>query len=122
MVKQKFIYKLRNPLNEGKQILILVPEIGLHLKQLTVSVGVFPIRQLCGTQMTIVNAYQHGERQKIKVLLLFGTRSACFCLCKIGHDRIVDEEHDLSFKQQDSLRYHARLACFRAAGSTSLSF
>ena len=61
-----------------------------------------------------LSTWRAAETQSTAIVI--GTRSAIFLPFANLAMIIVDEEHDLSFKQQDSLRYHARdLACFRAA-------
>lgn len=101
----------------GKQVLVLVPEIGLT-PQLTerfqqrfnhpVAVlhsGLNDQQRLCAWHSA---ATSHAK-------LIIGTRSAIFTnLPELGLI-IVDEEHDGSFKQQEGFRYNARdLALVRA--------
>lgn len=104
-------------LQQGQQVLMLVPEIGLTAPMIS------RLAQRLNTQPVVL----HSERtnsQRAQVwqltrqghpLLLIGTRSAIFApLPKLGLV-IVDEEHDSAYKQQDSIRYHARdVAIMRA--------
>ncbi|HQR95023.1 MAG TPA: primosomal protein N', partial [Thiotrichales bacterium] len=104
-------------LQQEKQVLMLVPEIGLTAPMVS------RLAQRLNTEPVLL----HSERtnsQRAQVwqltrqghpLLLIGTRSAIFApLPKLGLI-IVDEEHDSAYKQQDSIRYHARdVALMRA--------
>jgi primosomal protein N' (replication factor Y) len=58
-------------------------------------------------------AWEAARKQQVQVII--GTRSALFVpFAQLGLI-IVDEEHDVSFKQQEGFRYHARdLAIYRA--------
>lgn len=101
----------------GRQVLILIPEIGLT--------GQFVERfkQRLDTSIVVLNsAVSAGERKQGWLLareglgrVIIGTRSAVFTpLPEVGLI-IIDEEHDSSYKQQDGLRYHARqVALIRA--------
>ncbi|WP_373415313.1 DEAD/DEAH box helicase, partial [Acinetobacter pittii] len=62
---------------------------------------------------TRLQAWQQAKMGKASIIL--GTRSAIFTpLPRLGLI-ILDEEHDLSFKQQEGFRYHARdVALYRA--------
>ncbi len=104
-------------LDAGRQVLVLVPEIGLT-PQL---VARFSAR-LAAPMATLHSAMAAGERLLAwqqcadgRARVLIGTRSAVFApLPELG-GIFVDEEHDGSFKQQDGFRYHARdLALLRA--------
>ncbi len=92
---------------QGKQALILVPEIGLT-----------PMWQKrLHARFERISIWHSGltAREKIAVRhelkdtqVLLGTRSALFLpLPKLGFIAI-DEEHDVSFKQQDGVMYSAR--------------
>lgn len=92
------------------QTLILVPEINLtpqtlaHFQQ---RFGV-PIAVL-HSQVTEKNraiAWMHAQTGYAPIIL--GTRLAAFTPLQRPGLFIIDEEHDLSFKQQDHLRYSAR--------------
>jgi len=105
-------------LSRNLQVLILVPEIGLT-PQL---VARFQAR-LGTTIVTIHSGLNEAQRLEAwrlaragEAWVVIGTRSAVFVpLPKLGLI-IVDEEHDLSFKQQDGVRYSARdLAVVRAS-------
>jgi primosomal protein N' (replication factor Y) len=97
-------------LREGKQVLILIPEIGLT--------GQFVERfqKRLDTSIVILNsAVSDGERKQGWLLaraglgkIIIGTRSAVFTPLPNAGLIILDEEHDSSYKQQDGLRYHAR--------------
>lgn len=97
-------------LKEGKQVLILIPEIGLT--------GQFVERfqKRLDTSIVILNsAVSDGERKQGWLLakqglgkIIIGTRSAVFTPLPNAGLIIIDEEHDGSYKQQDGLRYHAR--------------
>lgn len=102
----------------GKQALILTPEIGLALTL----AGRF--RDRFGPAAVVAYHSAMGERERLRAwsamrdgdaCVAVGTRSAVFLpLARLGLI-VVDEEHDSSFKQRDSLRYHARdLAILRA--------
>ncbi len=100
-----------------KQVLILVPEIGLTPQT---------VRRFEQRFGKVVAVWHSGlnDTQRLEVFkqavsgqmgVFIGTRSSVFLpITKLGMV-IVDEEHDESFKQQDSLRYHARdVAIYRA--------
>ena len=104
-------------LAQNRQALILVPEIGL-VPQME---GRF--RSRFGEKIAVLHSgLSPGERldqwrriQMGETPIVVGTRSAIFAPLEALGLIVVDEEHDPSLKQQDSLRYHARdLALVRA--------
>ncbi|MGW8247435.1 MAG: primosomal protein N' [Acidiferrobacterales bacterium] len=104
-------------LGRGKQVLMLVPEIGLT-PQLVERVR----RRVNAPVLLLHSALTDNERSnawlqaaKGEPAVILGTRSAVFTPLPSLGLVIVDEEHDPSFKQQDGFRYHARdLAVMRA--------
>lgn len=105
-------------LSSGKQVLILVPEIGLTpqtydriQRHLNYKVGLLH-SGLSDRDRTDVWLDMASGRLRI----VLGTRSAIFVPMADPGLIILDEEHDASYKQQDSYRYHARdLAIKRAS-------
>lgn len=97
-------------LEAGRQVLILVPEIGLtpqFVRRIEARLG----------QMAWVyhSGLSDGERLETwqaarcgRARVLIGTRSAVFLPLREAGLIVVDEEHDSSFKQFDGARYHAR--------------
>ncbi|AOE49081.1 Primosomal protein N [Kangiella sediminilitoris] len=100
-----------------EQVLMLVPEIGLTpqtLKRLQRRFNVEVAMLHSGlTDKQRLNIWLKAREGLISIIV--GTRSALFTpLAKPGLI-IVDEEHDLSYKQQEGFRYSARdLALVRA--------
>ncbi len=113
-----YLQAIESSIKQGKQALVLVPEIGLTpqtLQRFEARFGpcVKLIHSACsdGERLATWLAAKDGAAS-----IIIGTRSAIFTpLAKPGII-IVDEEHDASFKQQDGFRYSARdLAVVRAA-------
>jgi primosomal protein N' (replication factor Y) len=104
-------------LRNKRQVLVLVPEIGLtpqlidrFRRRFTVDIAVLH-SGLKDTQR--LRAWKQAADGR--ALLILGTRSAIFTPLKNPGLLIVDEEHDSSFKQHEGLRYSARdLAVWRA--------
>ena len=101
----------------GKQILLLVPEIGLT-PQL-----VQRVRKRFAVPVVVIHsglndterhqAWWHVRSGSAQIMI--GTRSAVFTPFSDLGLIVVDEEHDNSFKQQEGVRYHARdVANYRA--------
>jgi primosomal protein N' (replication factor Y) (superfamily II helicase) len=106
----------------GRQVLILVPEIGLTPQLLArftarfhVPIAVFH-SNLNDTQRQA--AWQLARDNHVK--LVIGTRSALFTPMPALGLIVIDEEHDASFKQMDGVRYHARDAALMRAHATNI--
>jgi primosomal protein N' (replication factor Y) len=102
----------------GRQALLLVPEIGLtpQLVQRFSRRFQAPIVALHSglTDRERLNAWLAARDGAAAIVI--GTRSAVFTPLARPGLIVVDEEHDVSFKQQDGLRYNARdLAVVRAS-------
>ena len=105
-----YLQAIDHILKQGKQTLVLIPEIGLT-PQL---VGRFsrrfavPIALLHSglTDNERLSAWQLAAKGEAKIII--GTRSAIFTPMAAPGLIIIDEEHDASFKQQDGFRYSAR--------------
>lgn len=107
-----YIHLIKKALDEGKQVLYLLPEIALTVQMTRRLQNVF------GSRLGIYHSkYSDAERVEIwkKQLsnepydVILGARSAVFLPFTHLGLVIVDEEHETSFKQQDPApRYHAR--------------
>ena len=104
--------------NPGNQVLIMVPEINLT-PQLEQSVReAFPDKVLAVlhsglTDRTRADAWAAANTGRAQIIL--GTRMAIMASIPNLKAIVVDEEHDLSYKQQEGVRYSARdLAIWRA--------
>ncbi len=112
-----YLHAIAQALQAGKQALILVPEIGLTPQTVSRFIARFavPVVELHssiakGARLENWHAAFTGEAR-----IIIGTRLSVFAPAPNLGIMIVDEEHDLSFKQQDGLRYNARdLAIMRA--------
>ncbi len=112
-----YLQAIANVLEAQKQVLVLVPEIGLTPQTIQRFRQRFsaPVVALHSglTDKERLNAWISAQTGEAKIII--GTRSAIFSPFKNLGLIIVDEEHDLSFKQQEGFRYHARdLAIMRA--------
>ena len=107
-----YIHLIQKTLDEGKQVLYLLPEIALTVQMMD------RLRAVFGNRLGIYHSrYSDAERVEIwqKQLsrnpydVILGARSAVFLPFQRLGQVIVDEEHETSFKQQDPApRYHAR--------------
>jgi primosomal protein N' (replication factor Y) (superfamily II helicase) len=112
-----YLAAMRGVLEAGRSAILLVPEIGL-----TPAVAA-DLHQIFGDEVAILHsALTHKERaeqwHRIKrgdARIVVGTRSAIFAPVSDLALIIVDEEHDASYKQEETPRYHARdVAVIRA--------
>jgi primosomal protein N' (replication factor Y) len=97
-------------LEQGRQALVLVPEIGLtpqivarFQRRFTVPVAVLHSGLNDQERLCAWLSVRDGTAP-----VLIGTRSAVFTPMKDVGVIVIDEEHDLSFKQQEGFRYSAR--------------
>jgi primosomal protein N' (replication factor Y) len=112
-----YLALIEQVLAQGKQALLLVPEIGLAPQT------VRRLRERLGVAVEVLHSnLAEGDRARAwlraragSARVILGTRSAIFTPLPRAGLIIVDEEHDGSYKQQDGFRYHARdLAVVRA--------
>ena len=105
-----YLQVIEHVLNNGKQVLVLVPEIGLTPQLLS------RFSQRFNEPMAVIHsslndtersrAWQLAKESTVK--LVIGTRGAIFTPMPDLGLIIIDEEHDSSLKQIDRVRYSAR--------------
>jgi primosomal protein N' (replication factor Y) len=109
-------------LDQKKQVLVLVPEIGLTPQMIT------RFKSRLKTRVVAIHS-QLNETKKLDAYLMakngeagvvLGTRSAIFAPMPNLGLIIIDEEHDNSFKQQSSFRYCARDLSFIRAKQANI--
>ena len=101
---------LAKALKQGKQVLVLVPEIAL----------INQLKKRCEARFKITPAIWHSsespKNKKIayksmldgKAKIILGARSALFLPIKDLGLIVVDEEHEPAYKQEDTIVYQAR--------------
>lgn len=101
---------MAHTLAEGKQVILLIPEIALTYQT------VMRFYKRFGNEIAIINSklsagerYDQWERaMKGDVSIMIGPRSALFTPFKDLGLIIIDEEHEGSYKSETMPRYHAR--------------
>jgi len=118
-----YLTAMHSVLQAGRSAILLVPEIGL-----TPAVAA-DLHQIFGEEVAILHSALTGKERaeqwhrirRGEARMVVGTRSAVFAPVPDLALIIVDEEHDSSYKQEETPRYHARdVAVMRAnmAGAT----
>jgi primosomal protein N' (replication factor Y) len=105
-----YLQLLEPVLKAGQQALILVPEIGLTPQTIARFKARFhvPIEVLHSGLNDNQRLQAWLKARDGEAAIIIGTRSAVFTPLSKPGMIIIDEEHDASFKQQDTFRYHAR--------------
>jgi len=95
--------------NHGRAGIVLVPEISLTPQTVGRFASRFPDVAVLHSGLTAAERGRHWQRLlQGKSMVAVGARSALFApVSKLGLI-IVDEEHETSFKQDSTPRYHAR--------------
>src|SRR6516225_8140704 len=105
-----YLSAMQSVLAEGRSAILLVPEIGLT------PAAAANLHNLFGDEVAILHsALSPGERadqwRRIRAgdaRIVVGTRSAVFAPVRDPALIVVDEEHDSSYKQEETPRYHGR--------------
>ena len=112
-----YLRVIENVLKEGKAVLVLVPEIALTPQTFDRFYRRFnvPVSSMHSALSDRERLDAYIDMATSKSGILIGTRTALFTPIPNLGLIVIDEEHDSSFKQNDSFRYHARnLAIMRA--------
>jgi primosomal protein N' (replication factor Y) len=112
-----YVAAMQRALAAGKSALLLVPEIGLTPGTATQMVAAFGGDvALLHSQLTPDERAEQWHRiRRGEARVVIGTRSAVFAPMPDLGLILVDEEHDASYKQEETPRYHGRdVAVMRA--------
>ncbi len=108
-------------IGRGRRVLILVPEIALTPQVVGHLRAVFADR-VAIQHSGLADGERHDQWHRVRegaVDLVVGTRSAVFAPLDALGLIVVDEEHDTSYKQEETPRYHGRdVAVLRAQQCT----
>ncbi|MGZ4790004.1 MAG: primosomal protein N' [Terriglobales bacterium] len=117
-----YLSAMREVLEAGRSAIMLVPEIGLT------PAAAAQLHDTFGEEVAILHsgltdderAEQWHRIRRGKARIVVGTRSAVFAPVSDLALIVVDEEHDHSYKQEETPRYHARdVAVMRAKMSNA---
>lgn len=112
-----YIHAICRTLAAGRSALYLVPEITLTVQLIN------RLKRVFGDRLGVLHSYlplseKYDTWMKFRLGLLdvvLGTRSAVFAPLENPGLIIIDEEHDASYKEHSSPRYHARRVAFQRA-------
>ncbi|HMP58860.1 MAG TPA: primosomal protein N' [Gemmatales bacterium] len=100
----------------GREALVLVPEISLTPQAIERFAGRFPHIAVLHSHLTGPERGMHWRRiARGEMQVVIGARSAIFAPTRRLGLIVVDEEHESSFKQETTPRYHARDLAVRRA-------
>jgi primosomal protein N' (replication factor Y) len=111
-----YLRAIEEIVKQGKSALVLVPEISLTPQTIAAFQG------RCG-DVAVLHSHLHAAERgnhwrriaKGQVQVIVGARSAIFAPTRNLGLIVIDEEHETSFKQESTPRYHARdVAVMRA--------
>ncbi|MGI9103450.1 MAG: replication restart helicase PriA [Terriglobales bacterium] len=105
-----YLAAMQDVLRAGRSAIMLVPEIGLT------PAAAAHLHQVFGDEVAILHsglsdaerAEQWHRIRRGEARIVVGTRSAVFAPVADLALLVVDEEHDTSYKQEETPRYHAR--------------
>ena len=105
-----YLQVIQRVLAEGRQVLVLVPEIGLTPQLLS------RFRERFQEPMVVIHSKLNDTERRLawlwagneSVKLVIGTRAAIFTPMPALGLIVIDEEHDASLKQMEGVRYSAR--------------
>ncbi|WP_423409989.1 primosomal protein N' [Heyndrickxia sp. MSNUG] len=105
-----YLQSIQEVLNNGKEAIVLVPEIALTPQMVT------RFKERFGDYVAVMHSgLSAGEKydewrkiQRKEVKVVVGARSAIFAPFENLGIIIIDEEHETSYKQEENPRYHAR--------------
>ncbi|OIJ09850.1 primosomal protein N' [Anaerobacillus arseniciselenatis] len=114
-----YLQSIAEVLKEGKEAIVLVPEISLTPQM------VQRFKERFGSLVAVLHsALSKGEKydewrkiQQGSVKVVVGARSAIFAPFKNIGIIIIDEEHEATYKQDENPRYHARDVAIKRASA-----
>jgi primosomal protein N' (replication factor Y) len=118
-----YVQLARHVIAAGRRVLILEPEIALTPQAASLFRAAFGDR-VAIQHSGLSDGERHDQWQRIRqssIDVVVGTRSAVFSPIDALGLIVVDEEHDTSYKQDESPRYHGRdVAVVRARAAQAL--
>lgn len=104
-----YIHAIREVVSYGKQAIVLVPEISLTPQTTERFRSRFDSVAVLHSHLSDAERYWHWQQiRKGNVQVIVGARSAVFAPAPNLGLIIIDEEHETSFKQDATPRYHTR--------------
>ena len=115
-----YIQLIKHAIKDGGAAMVLVPEISLTPQTAARLMGRFPDKQIAILHSALTKSQRHQQWAMVangEADIILGARSAVFAPVSIDDLKIiiVDEEHDQSFKQDQTPRYHGRDVAIRRA-------
>ena len=105
-----YLQSIQRVLEDGREGIVLVPEISLTPQMVNRFKGRFGDRvAVLHSGLSVGEKYDEWRKiQRKEVKVVVGARSAVFAPFENLGIIIIDEEHETSYKQEDNPRYHAR--------------
>lgn len=105
-----YLQAIQEVIQQGKEAIVLVPEIALTPQMVERFKGRFGSDvAVLHSRLSIGEQYDEWRKvQRKEVKVVVGARSAVFAPFENLGIIIIDEEHESSYKQEESPRYHAR--------------
>jgi primosomal protein N' (replication factor Y) len=106
-----YLQAIEHALRQGKDSIVLVPEISLTPQTVERFRARFPHQQITVLHSHLSEGERHDQWHKVRdgeSHIVIGARSAVFAPVQALGLIVVDEEHENTYKQEDAPRYNAR--------------
>ncbi len=113
-----FLKSAQYMIQQGKQVIYLVPEISLVIQNYLLFCKRFGKDNVAILHSGLTSSQRLKEWNRIAcgdAHIILGVRSAIFAPVKKLSLIVIDEEHDTSYKSNSAPRYHARQVAFKRA-------